>query len=229
MNCNEASISLGAYLLGALEPAEGAEVDGHLAGCPSCRHELSDLAGLPSVLGRLTLEDLNEGVDSGAGIDLPTPPDGLFERVAARAREEEMVVRRASFGGRQRVLAAAAAAVVIAGVVAGGVALNHHGRPAAQTFSHRAGPVLMSVDVDSQASGTWLHVTVSGVDREEHCTLVAVDDRGRSQVAGQWDATYSGTAEFTGSTGIPLSRLSALRLLGTNGAVLDAVKTSARR
>ena len=43
MDCAQARISLGVYVLGALEPAERAAVDTHLATCEGCRAELADI------------------------------------------------------------------------------------------------------------------------------------------------------------------------------------------
>lgn len=43
----------GAYLLGALAPAERAAYERHLAGCASCREAVAEIAVLPGLLGRL--------------------------------------------------------------------------------------------------------------------------------------------------------------------------------
>ena len=51
--CAQARRELGVYLLGAIEPAQRALVERHLAGCQACRAELSELAGLPSLLRRV--------------------------------------------------------------------------------------------------------------------------------------------------------------------------------
>jgi len=50
MDCQEARVSLGVYVLGAIDPAERALVDSHLATCRDCRDELAGLAGLPALL-----------------------------------------------------------------------------------------------------------------------------------------------------------------------------------
>ena len=49
--------ALGSYLVGALDPAERATVEAHLAGCPSCREELASYAGIPGLMSRLTLDE----------------------------------------------------------------------------------------------------------------------------------------------------------------------------
>jgi len=57
MDCAEARLSLGVYVLGAIDPAERALVDAHLATCRDCRDELAGLAGLPALLARVSTEE----------------------------------------------------------------------------------------------------------------------------------------------------------------------------
>ena len=55
--CRE-SVSLGAYLLGALEPRERAAMEAHIADCPHCSRELLELAPLPGLLRHTPFEEL---------------------------------------------------------------------------------------------------------------------------------------------------------------------------
>jgi hypothetical protein len=57
MNCEQARISLGVYVLGAIDPAERAMVDAHLETCQECRDELDELAGLPALLAMVSTEE----------------------------------------------------------------------------------------------------------------------------------------------------------------------------
>lgn len=57
MDCSEARLSLGVYVLGAIDPDERAQVDIHLAGCPACRDELAELEGLPALLALVSTEE----------------------------------------------------------------------------------------------------------------------------------------------------------------------------
>jgi len=57
MNCEQARISLGVYVLGAIDPAERAMVDAHLETCQECRDELDGLAGLPALLAMVSTEE----------------------------------------------------------------------------------------------------------------------------------------------------------------------------
>jgi predicted anti-sigma-YlaC factor YlaD len=69
MDCGEARISLGVYVLGSIDPAERVLVDAHLATCRDCRDELAGLAGLPALLARVSTAE-------AAALAEETPPDG---------------------------------------------------------------------------------------------------------------------------------------------------------
>jgi predicted anti-sigma-YlaC factor YlaD len=212
--CADTTLSLGVYLLGALDPAERGAVDAHLADCASCRAELGELAALPSMLSQLSIDDVTiEPVDV---------PADLFERVASQARAEDARKASARQVARHRRLFAAAAVIVLIMVVTVGslVAVRHH---SPGHYSTTAGSVHMSVKLASQATGTGYAVTVSGLPVDEHCQLIAVGKDGTREVAGRWNATYQGTATQIGSTSIPQSDLAELVLLGTNGAPLATV------
>ena len=58
-DCTEARLSLGVYVLGAIDPAERSLVDAHLLTCQECRDELADLAGLPALLARVNPDEIS--------------------------------------------------------------------------------------------------------------------------------------------------------------------------
>jgi hypothetical protein len=64
MRCTK-TVEAGAYVLGALSPAERAGYERHMAGCVECREEVAELAVLPGLLGRL---------DAGTAVALADPP-----------------------------------------------------------------------------------------------------------------------------------------------------------
>ena len=105
--------SLGAYVLGALGPAERVELDAHLAGCAACREELASYAGLPALLSRVALQEADDGP--------PSPPPSLLPRVlGAVERERGRDARRLHrWQAGAAALAAAAAAAVLLPVVVG--------------------------------------------------------------------------------------------------------------
>jgi len=215
VTCDDTVLSLGVYLVGALDAADREAVEAHLADCPACQAELAELASLPSMLERLSIDDFP--------LEPLAAPEDLFDRVAAKARDEHLQQTRRTAHRYRRLTAVAAAVVVIAGASIGAsVALNHHSRPA-NGFSATQGPVTMRVTLASQTTGTGLKVTVSGLPHDEHCTLIAVAKNGSRDVAGRWDVTYAGWGQETGSTKITQSQLSRLVLLGTTGQQLVTV------
>jgi hypothetical protein len=56
--CADTRQALGIYVLGAIDPAERALVDAHVAGCRECREELAGLAGLPALLSRVDADEI---------------------------------------------------------------------------------------------------------------------------------------------------------------------------
>jgi anti-sigma factor RsiW len=56
------TVTLGAYLLGALDPRERFEFEAHLGECDTCRTELIRLAPLPGMLNQISLDDFSEGL-----------------------------------------------------------------------------------------------------------------------------------------------------------------------
>lgn len=69
MRCPQ-TLEVGAYVLGALVPAERDAFEKHLGECAICREEVAELAVLPGLLGRIDLETAKsiaqEGEDSAA-------------------------------------------------------------------------------------------------------------------------------------------------------------------
>jgi len=204
---------LGAYALGALEAVEDGEVSAHLARCPDCAAEVADLRTLPPLLDALNDGDL-AGLQAG-----DAPPDYLFDRLAAEAAARFPAT---AWWRRTRVLLAAAAAAVLIAAGLSGWALAS-GDTHAHTYTATAAGVRMDVRLTSARTGTGLHIDVSGLPTDEHCTLVAVAMDGSRHVAGQWTATYSGTATMIGSTDVTADQLTRLVLLGTNGKTLLSV------
>jgi putative zinc finger protein len=143
MDCSEARVSLGVYVLGAIDPAERTQVDSHLATCRDCRDELAGLAGLPALLARVSTEEaialsadepapLGLLPDAGfSDTELPDPQAARAERTAASGAGDEpprellgavldlTAARRRRRNWRNITLTAAAAVVIAAGAFGG--------------------------------------------------------------------------------------------------------------
>jgi hypothetical protein len=213
LSCGDATVALGAYVVGSLDHAERADVEAHLARCPACRDELAALAPLPGLLSRLSLAEVEAG---------PAPvDDAMLDRLLGAAERE----RRSDT--RRRWLAAAAVLVMLAGGTGGSVAAWQatHGNDWPR-YDVAQGQVHLVVTVSDDEGGTKLEMALWGVDPEERCALVAVSRDGREEVAGWWEATYAGTAKITGTTSIPREQLSRLRVVTDGGRTLVTADVS---
>jgi hypothetical protein len=199
MDCAETRLSLGVYVLGAIDPAERAQVDAHLAGCRDCRDELAGLAGLPALLSRVGAEEafaLAEGDGPPAGL---TPFAGGGSTSADDAPPRELLAtvidltsaRRRRRRWREASVGVAAALIIAAGVF-GGLRLGSSPAPAAQASAQFPGP----------ASGPW--ETATGQSQGMTATV-------------QYRAMGWGTQIATKVSGIPLGTPCKMWVLGSGG------------
>lgn len=186
---------LGAYVLGALDPAEAVEFERHLATCAQCRFELKDFGALREALDEVPPEAFLDG-----------PPEGgdlLLQRTLRRIRAEEEQAAPAesaaapSRGSSRRGLAIAAAAVVAAVALGGGVFIGRQTAP--EPAQQVAVPGTRDVAATNAATGAsltasvipaagWVkvHVAVKGIPAGEKCKLVVTDKTGAKWDAGSW-------------------------------------------
>jgi hypothetical protein len=213
-------IALGAYLLGALHPAEHAQVEAHVAECPDCRAELAELAGLPGQLARVSLAEI-EDIDT----DTPAEPEpAALEQAVHRLARRRRVSRR-------RWLAAATAAVLLAaGGAAGATAAATRAGPATPPQAHApaaaAGQTLTGtnpttgvaarVTLYPSPAGTTVEIRLYGVARGRVCRLVAVGTDGHQETASTWRAGYDGGTTVPGATAITPDHLASLRVVAAD-------------
>lgn len=237
MDCPEARVSLGVYVLGAIDPAERAMVDAHLTACRECRDELAGLAGLPALLSRVSTEEAialaaAQGPASPGDAEAPAPPRELLATVldltAARHRRRRW---------RDAALAVAAAAVVAAGVF-GGLQLRAGPapQPAAgqaqslyvgpqngptQTVTGRSGGMTATVGYTSMGWGTQLDAKVTGIPVGTKCQLWVIDTSGHRALAGNWVTDQlEGTVWYPGSSALPSTDIAAFQVtVGTGQAI----------
>ncbi|WP_350274642.1 zf-HC2 domain-containing protein [Kribbella sp. HUAS MG21] len=204
---------LGAYALGALEPAEAAEVDAHLATCADCRAELAELTELKEFLGEVPPEAFLEG-----------PPEGgdlLLQRTLREVRPPKR---------RSRWLLVAAAAVVVAGALGGGVVLGRATAPentnppvagAKQvTGSDAATGATMAATVEPRSGWTWVRVNVKGLKAGDECEMVIVDKSGTTWVAGSWLVSEKAAEDgstFGGGVVIPPDQVRSVEIRTVQG------------
>ena len=247
--CRDVELLLGVLVLGALEPAERPAVEAHLGSCPWCTAILAELAPLPGLLHRLdpiehtmpapTLRSPAPSPASSpsspssspshpsAPDPLLGPPPALRDRLVHAARGERTRRRR------RRAAGISVAAILVGIVFAGAVFLGNesgglwgHHQTAAATVASATDPtsaVRADVRLMADATGTVLALQLAGVTPAEHCRLVAVDARGRQQVAATWVATYEGRATVTGHTSLQPQQITRLLVVTEAGRMLVQV------
>lgn len=238
MDCAETRLSLGVYVLGAIDPAERALVEAHLATCRDCRDELAGLAGLPALLARVSAEEAfalaaDEPFRDGPAGPVPSrssePPRELLATVldltAARQR------RRRWWSASLSV----AAALIIAVGVFGGLRLaspQSGNNPLSVGTSGKWDSVTGSLSGMTATVmyrqvgwGTQLDAKVTGIPVGTTCQLWVVDHAGHRMLAGSWLTDYDeGTVWYPASAAMPSADVAGFKVTVGNRAAIN-VKT----
>jgi Putative zinc-finger len=210
-SCREIRQALGVYVLGAIDPAERAQVDAHLATCPGCREELASLAGLPAMLRKVPVVEAERLASPGAEPDLSVvPSDEMLKSLAARTTN----VRRIH---RWRGVLAAAAAVIVA--LGGGAAIATALQPgSSQVNAHwklahggSATGIHLTVEYRPVASGTLIKANVAGAPRGVTCNFQVVDGHGKVTQLGSW-IYWKGSTWYPASSALSEPDLGAFQL-----------------
>ena len=233
-----------AYVLGALSPADRREYEEHLASCPACQGAVSELAGIPGLLGQVSPADaamLSMAVDNKAGhgetatatateaeLIEAGPPSSLLPKMIkmARTRRRKMLAAVAGI--------AAAAVLVIGGVVIGtGLIPLRPDSPQRVAFSQVVPSSITAVaDVIPGSEGTQINVECvyaevndprPGGGHNEYSIFV-VDRSGHSEEIKEWPATPNKLMRPSGMTPLHLSQIADLeiRQSDTNEVLLRA-------
>lgn len=191
--------ALGAYVLGALDPADVPALERHLATCPQCQGEYAAMREGRMALHELPPEALLEG-----------PPDGgdlLLQRTLRTVRTE----RGKTVQRRTLAIALAAAAVVVVGV-GGGVVVGRTTAPDKPIAQPTATPVpgtkqVQATDASTGASmdltvvpaAGWVRITanVGGIPKGERCRIYVVGRDGQRELVGSWLVSEAGAAKGT--------------------------------
>jgi hypothetical protein len=227
--CRQIRQALGVYVLGAIDPAERAQVDEHLATCPECREELASLAGLPAMLRKVPVveaERLAAAEEDPELTGMPSPE--MLTSLLGRTAN----VRRIR---RWRGLAAAAAVALVA--VAGGAAVTNALEPNGSqptTSAHvpawqqtsGIGPAgaHLTVRYRHKMWGTEMEVNVTGLRPGSVCELQVTNKAGGKSVVGSW-VLWHGNAWYPASTSLGEDELSAFQVTIHGHVVASAPAT----
>ena len=209
--CREIRQALGVYVLGAIDPAERAQVDEHLATCPDCREELASLAGLPAMLRKVPVIEAERLASPDAEPDLSVvPSEDMLKSLVARTTN----VRRIH---RWRGALAAAAAVIVA--LGGGAAIATALQPRSQHVAENwktavgggAAGIHLTVRYRQVASGTLMETNVTGAPEGATCQFQVVDGHGKVMPLGSW-VYWHGSAWYPASSSLSEADLSTFQL-----------------
>ncbi len=223
------SASLGAYILGALEPVDRAPVEAHLPFCTACRDQLSSIAGLPGLLSHLRPEDLDVAEATANGSQdstLTAPGADLLRRtlheLASRQRHKRI---------RTRVVGTAASVVVLtagAGITTT-LSTPNTPHPAAFTTVAATDPsshAAVVFELHPQPWGTAVTVRLQHIPAGTHCRLITIDRHGRQQTISSWQADYDGGASITAASDLTPTDIATLQITTATGHTIISAPTA---
>lgn len=230
MNTDEFALYDAAYVLGALSPADRAEFEEHLKGCEACSTSVGELAGLPGLMSKMSVEQLTAEAE--------VPPETLLPSLARAVRRERL----------RRRLAVGAAAVAAACLVAvGAVALNGPDSPARPPVpSPSSTPpgsanlalsavvpsrVTASARLVDMAWGTRIDLTCA-YNTEEYSpgggasyALVVIDRKGATQQVATWKALPDREVTVMGASSLTRQNIAAVEVRTLSGQALLRLST----
>jgi hypothetical protein len=219
-----------AYVLGSLSPTDRLEFERHLADCEQCRRSVAELAGLPGLLGRVSVEQ----------VEVPIPvepvPDTVLPALVTRVRREQR---------RRSVLTVLGAAAAVAVVAVGVNALQSPGDngavpPATTTTSvspttavARPMQVVLDYGVTADVSltevkwGTKVGITCRYAPHDDYegghaytYDLVAVTRTGAEKVITSWRTKPGETYADEAVTAVRLRQIDRLEVRSEQGQTI---------
>jgi hypothetical protein len=208
----------GAYVLGALSPGERAAYERHLAGCPTCREAVGDVAVLPGLLGRLDPAGL-ETISSG-----PSKESRMPQLLAAVSDSR----RREKASRRWRTAGSMLAAACLALFVGLGVGILRDGGPAGTTPQQVQLASMQSVTSDAPVTAEWgtevtMHCSYTGHPGENKAytyRLIAYDTEGDEEQISSWSVSPGADLKLSGMTSFSGAKLSKIVLTKKDGTPL---------
>jgi hypothetical protein len=228
MSTDEFALYDAAYVLGALSPIERREFEDHLKGCVVCASSVRELAGLPGLMSRVSVEELTAEVEA--------PPETLLPSLARAVRRERV---------RRRLVVGTAAAAAACLVAVGAAALTGPDSPARQPVGPTASatpgrstdpgsanlamsavvrsPVTASARLVDVAWGTRIDLTCSYSAQASFpagglpYALVVIDRAGSVQQVAAWTALPDRQLTVLGASSLARKDIAAVEVRTMSG------------
>jgi hypothetical protein len=234
VNCLHAHDSA-PYVLGALSPAERAEYQQHLASCPTCQAEVSDLAVLPGLLGRL--DTAAAEATGGASFRADPAGDGTPDSLpavlnAARRRRSRDTARRRWQTVAASLVAAALAVVAMIGLRGMLPGTSTTTDPSANLVAmHRTwSPWPLSAEIALRAVGDRteirMHCHYDAAPAHEPGSerytfrLFSISKAGVAQEVSAWSASFGDDMTFMTTADVRTSDIGRVELRKDDGAAV---------
>jgi len=219
-----------AYVLGALSPADRRDFEIHLKGCPACAGSVSELAGLPGLMSRVSLDQLTEEAEP--------LPETLLPSLARAVRQQRR--RRLLTVGAS---ASAAACLIAVGTVAVTGSDSPTRAPVTSATSPPSGsanlafravvpsPVTASARLVDVAWGTRIDLTCayrsSGLypAKEIPYAMVVIDHSGIAEQVAAWKALPNRELTVMGASSRARRDIAAVEIRTLSGRTILRLST----
>ncbi|MGH1548551.1 zf-HC2 domain-containing protein [Leifsonia poae] len=221
-----------AYVLGALSPTERREFEAHLRECERCSEAVSELAGMPGILGRVPREQAFALLEQDAPVAAVDAPDAQGPSADVLPALLHTVRRRRARGRWLVAGLSAAAAVLLIGVAAlvlPGI-VNPAATPQAAVVMQQVEPSALTADVrlTPEPWGTRIDSTCRyahvGAEEGAHTwtyAMVVTDRAGQQHTISTWTADEGTTALPVATTSVAIKDIATVDIRSAyDGTVL---------
>ncbi|MET4640294.1 zf-HC2 domain-containing protein [Mycetocola sp. 2940] len=212
-----------AYVLGALSPEERHAFERHLGDCARCSAAVTELAGMPGLLGLLSSADAGAAGDGGITLREGAHERVTLQKLAAAVQADRKRTRRLVAGAA----VIAAGLLVTAGIALGATVIAPGGAtPAAATFEMAplaSGTLTADIAVTPKKWGTllawecryedppWADPASDPAEVPEYALVVTQTD-GIEIVVATWRAAGERAAGLSAATSIPTDDISKVEI-----------------
>ncbi|MEO3937830.1 zf-HC2 domain-containing protein [Dermatophilaceae bacterium Soc4.6] len=228
MTADEFVLYDAAYVLGALSPTERRDFESHLEVCAACARSVSELAGLPGLMSKVSVDLLTAQAE--------TPPDTLLPalaRAVGRERRRRLLILATA--------AAVAACLIVAGTVAA-IRTTAPARPVVAASSQTGtsdlamasvvpSPVTATSRLVDMAWGTRIDLTCHYRSTQGYpasgavYALVVVNRSGAGQQVATWTAVPNRDITVMGATSRARADIAAVEIRTAQGQTILRLRT----